>query len=254
MSQTLQILLTAAKAAPSALDMEGRSLSPEFAAVSDKTDPARLRRVRVTTEGKGARTQTDYLMRCLPCPGWDPPMPKMGDSLAVGFFQGNPHDGFFYGSLHNRTNPVFSKKDPWKDDWRVIPGESTFLVGENQTYGVTFNLDIAIGEDRTTAIGRHDKRQVGGDSCDRIEGKQVIQIDGNRTVLVKGLKDIHRANFTLEIEAGIDLTIKNGAGAEIKLLPTGHILLKSGDGMVMPLGRMPMPPLPLPPLNTSCGG
>ncbi|HEY9835443.1 MAG TPA: phage baseplate assembly protein V [Vampirovibrionales bacterium] len=252
MSQTLQILLTAAKASPAALDLQGRSIAPEFAVCTDKNDPMALRRVRVSTEAKGAQTQTDFLMRSLPCPGWDPPMPKLGDSLVVGFFQGNPHDGLFFGSVHNRTNPVFPKKDPWKDDWRVIPGDSTFLVGSNQVYGVQINLDIAIGENRSAVVGKNDSQTVGGDNCVKVEKKQVIEVDDDRIVKV-GKKSTHRANLTVEIEAGIDVTIKTAVGAEIKIMPTGQIILRSGDGMVLPLGRMPMPPVPLKPLNIKCG-
>jgi uncharacterized protein involved in type VI secretion and phage assembly len=186
-------------------------------------------------------------------------MPKLGDSVVVGFFQGNPHDGFFWGSVHNDTNPPFTKKDPWKDDSRVIPGESTFLVKQNQIYGVGGNWDIAVGENLTLSVGKSritsiekdDRLQVKGDRCESIEGKQVIQIEGD--CILKSDEKITQRGNKITIEATGEVKVRNASGASITLKPTGHIILKSGDGMTMPIGRLPRPTTNLPSLDLSCG-
>lgn len=250
MSQTIEILKVAAKALPNAVEDWGRSNSLEFGATSANEDPAGSRRVRAVLASKGGMSEGDWLTRILPCPGWDPPLPKLGDSLSIGFYQGNPHDGAYFGSIHNDTNPPFEKGNPWKDDWRSIPGDSTFLVGRNQIYGIENNLDIAIKGERTSSIGKNDRLKVKGDACAEIEGKQVIQIEADRILAVKN-KSISRGGTTI-VEADGEVTIRNGVGAKIELKKTGQIILKSADGSVLTLGRLPLPPRPLPSLTISC--
>lgn len=249
MSETIEILKVAAKTLPNAIEMYGRTCSLEIAATSNNEDPAGLRRVRTALASKGGAFQGDWLLRVVPCPGWDPPMPKLGDSLSTAYYQGNPHDGAYLGSVHNDTNPPFEKKDPFKDDWRVIPGDSTFLVGKSQIYGVEVNLDIAIGETRSATIGKDDLLEVEGRSRISIEGKQVIQVEADRVLAVKD-KSTHRGGTTV-VEADGEVTIRNGVGSEINLKKTGQILLKSADGSILALGKLPLPPRPLPPLDLS---
>ena len=54
--------------------MAGRNMAAQFCITTDIQDPLNLRRVKVTTAAKGGVTQTDWIMRVLPCPYWDPPM------------------------------------------------------------------------------------------------------------------------------------------------------------------------------------
>ena len=244
MSTTLQILLAAAKAAPIALDNEGRQSYIEIGIVTDNLDPANLRRIRVTTASKGGLTSSNWLMPVFDCATHDKPLPLIGATVVVGWFGGNPNNGFWLGAIANDTNKPFPKENIIDDDWRTIPGKSTYLVAKDQLYGIGGNQDVAVQGSRFTLVGGSDRREVGGDNCVMVEGKQVIHIEEDRVLKIEK-KSIHQANIFIEIAAGLNVTIRNGAGAKIELKPTGHILLKSGDGMTMPVGRLPRPPLPL---------
>ena len=252
MNTTLQILLAAAKAAPIALDNEGRQSYIEIGIVTDNLDPANLRRIRVTTASKGGLTSSNWLMPVFDCATHDKPLPLIGATVVVGWFGGNPNNGFWLGAIANDTNKPFPKENIIDDDWRTIPGKSTYLVAKDQLYGIGGNQDVAVQGSRFTLVGGSDRREVGGDNCVMVEGKQVVHVEEERILKVEK-KSIHQSDISIEIAAGLNVTIRNGAGAKIELKSTGHILLRSGDGMTMPVGRLPRPPFPLSNPDLDCG-
>lgn len=118
-------LATAERASVVALDLEGRSLTLNFASVTDNLDPKNLRRLKVTTEADAGLIETDWLMHLNPYPGIDAPLPVIGSSVVVGFFDGDPHDGLWLGPVHNDTNAVHPKGSITQDKWEETPGNST---------------------------------------------------------------------------------------------------------------------------------
>lgn len=141
-SLLLDLLARAHHTLPQAEDARGRKESAQFAICTDPADPLNLRRVRTTTADKAGLTTHDHAMRSLPCPYWDPPMPTPGQSLVAEAFDGNPHDQTYLGVLCNDTNPPFPKGDPYRDDWREIPGDSVLNVGGDATHTTTDNHAI----------------------------------------------------------------------------------------------------------------
>lgn len=146
--QILDLLARLSETSQLAEQMANRDMSVKFCITTGIVDPLDLRRIRVTTAEKGGATQTDWMMRILPCPYWDPPMPTIGMSVAAESFDGNPHDAAYLGPVVNNTNPIFSKKDPFLDDWRYIPGHSTLEVGQGADYsfGDTYKTEVRSGD------------------------------------------------------------------------------------------------------------
>lgn len=200
MSKLFDILTTSDRANKIALDMQGKSMAPEFGQVTDPfTDPTGLRRLKASPDAKVGSTEGDFLMRVLPCPYWDPPMPQPRASVAMGFFGGNPHDGAFSGIMVNQQNPPFDKVDIQNDDWRLIPGIATLQVGAN--------ADTEIGNDRLLQIQGNDTQRVGfevprlsvpmpGGGEDAPVGNQAIEIAGDRTLTTGGKWDITTEQFS----------------------------------------------------------
>ncbi len=194
MGKLFDILTTSDRANKIALDMQGKSMSPEFGQVTDPfTDPAGLRRLKASPDAKVGSTEGNFLMRVLPCPYWDPPMPQPLASVAMGFFGGNPHDGAYSGIMVNQKNPPFDKLDIQNDDWRLIPGIATLQIGKNS--------DVEIGHDRSIGIQGNDTIRIGfeverlsvpppGGGDEAPTGNQTIEIAGDRTLTTGGKWEI----------------------------------------------------------------
>ena len=168
-------------------DLEGRKDSALFATTTDANDPLSLRRVRATTADKGALTSHDYAMRSVPCPYWDPPMPRPGMALTLQNFDGNPHDPVYDGVMVNATNPPYAKVDPLNDDWRRIPGDSTLEVDKGIVWRVGAGWTVTTGEaitvesDGNVNIVSAQVLTIEGDG-----GKIVIDASGNITLTCTG--------------------------------------------------------------------
>lgn len=162
-----QVLIAGGQGAQLAKDLQGRQMTACFSSVCNIDDPNKLRRVKVTTDSKGAITENDYAMRELPCPFWDPPMPQLGQSIAINAFNGNPHDNYYTGVLVNKVNPPFPKADPINDDWRLVPGNKTLQVGKKET--------IEVKGDRVI--------QTDGNEHHRINN--ILIIEAGKTIVIK---------------------------------------------------------------------
>lgn len=73
--------------------------------VTDTADPLKLGRVRVAFPSKGARSESDWLLKGTPCYGLSLPLPSVGDTVEVSFINGDPHKGIYRGLIHNQVNP-----------------------------------------------------------------------------------------------------------------------------------------------------
>lgn len=207
-SPILQILAQSIKTNQIANESMGRIWALQLGVVADNVDPepARgLRRIRVTTGPKGGLLTTDWLMRLALVPGFDPPVPAIGDSVVVGFFDGDPHDGFYLGSLHNATNPGFEQGDPLKDLSNVVPGDVTSYVQ---------------GQLQKTVDGMEHRRT-----------EETLTQESGRTITLK-----NDAGVQAILSEDGTATLKNQAGANLTLMPNGSVVLSDAFGHKWVLG------------------
>ena len=141
-----------------AADMQGRSPFFSIGIVTRTDDPTNKRRVKVTLQSKGGRTETDWLNRLVASPFDDPPIPRIGQTVGVLFIDGNPHRGVYFGALTNATNVERDLGDPVKDDGRTIEGDQTEAIEKSRTTTVkqddllTVNGTLTINADGSITI------------------------------------------------------------------------------------------------------
>lgn len=191
MTDLMDILARIQSVQSIAESMADRNMAAQFCITTDIQDPLNLRRVKVTTAAKGGATQTDWLMRLLPCPYWDPPMPTIGMSTVAENFDGNPHDAVYLGQVINNTNPAFSKVNPQLDDWRFIPGVSTLQIGGEANYssGNTWTTLVESGDFVTTVLAGDWLITATAGVCQITGPSSFIRIDGD-TVTVSAASTV----------------------------------------------------------------
>lgn len=128
MEAIFETLRQAKQTGKQAADQVGRSPMTQMGIVSNNEDPLGKRRVRVALQSKGAQTETDWLWRVLDSPYDDPPLPRLGQTVVVAFFEGDPHNGCYFGIQTNEPNPERKKESAEKDDWRWVEGTKTTEV------------------------------------------------------------------------------------------------------------------------------
>lgn len=142
MDAIFETLRQAKQTGKQAADMVGRSPLTQMGMVSNNEDPLGKRRVRVALQSKGAQIETDWLWRVLDCPYDDPPLPRLGQTVVVAFFEGDPHNGCYFGIQTNEPNPERKKENPEKDDWRLVQGNQTIEVEGDRALTVEGKWDI----------------------------------------------------------------------------------------------------------------
>lgn len=179
-------------------EMKGRQFAFQYGIVSNNNDPEKKGRVKVTTDHVGQKVETQWLIRYLPFPFFDPPIPTIGHGVIVGFQDADPHSGFYVGVAMNFPNPELPKKNRITDYAEYIVGEKVVHVEEDckitteQNYNLNAELDINLNSDLDT----------------KITSKQHCDIEAEGRFLAK-----------------------NGAGASIELVEkAGKVLIKAPSG------------------------
>lgn len=114
---------------PSLAKMTQRRYGLQVGLVSNIEDPLSKRRVRVE---QGSQV-SEWLVRFVLFPGFDPPLPKVGELIIYGYVDGDTGEGngFWLGSLTNSQNPEDAQANPQGDcSWRVA-GRRTDVVNGN---------------------------------------------------------------------------------------------------------------------------
>ncbi len=102
-------------------DLQGRVQGISYGIVATTEDPMGLGRIQCLDAAKGGKSTTDWLFRVLPFSGFSPPLPIVGDTILMGFIDGNPHQGIYFGSLQNIRNPAVNSG-----------ADLVFIIGETK--------------------------------------------------------------------------------------------------------------------------
>ena len=143
MNQIFELLFSAAKAAPHAIDRSNRQDMAILGAVSNNDDPDGLRRIKITDPASPG-LESHWLRRIAPAPGYDLPMPEIGQTVRVLFVEGDPSQGW-YSSCINLTNPPLIKKDPIRDAAFSYPGERVTTIAQSDLLKVSKNIKLENG-------------------------------------------------------------------------------------------------------------
>lgn len=143
-------LFQATKAAPLALDLEGRSYAPYLAIVTNNADPQGDRRIKVTQPG-APTLETDWIRRLQPSPYIDPPLPPVGSTVLVLSIDGDTTNGWYLQCV-NQTNPPLAKADPISDHHQRVPGDQSINVGSTFTLTVDGGASITVGPGNVVTV------------------------------------------------------------------------------------------------------
>ena len=109
------------KASQVAQDLEGRMLGLTWGLVVDTNDPLKLGRVKVTMGHQGGNSASDWLVRVLPWKFLSVPYPAIGDTVLVGFPDGNANQpGYYVGWATNLMNPPEQTGLSWTYLWDSV--------------------------------------------------------------------------------------------------------------------------------------
>lgn len=111
MKDFLQSVAQGKQAYQWAQELAGKSLGLLAGPVTDNDDPSGQGRVKVALPGKGGYSETDWLFRVVPFSGLSTPVPLVGDTVLVGYLDGDSHKGIYLGSVQNVLNPAAGAKE-----------------------------------------------------------------------------------------------------------------------------------------------
>lgn len=99
------------------LELAGRMLGLRWGIVTEVAndeDTIKLGMVKVKLPHQPNST-SNWLMRIVPWQGMSPPMPVVGDTVLVGYDDGNPNGfGFYVGIPNNLLNPAYNDPKVWR--------------------------------------------------------------------------------------------------------------------------------------------
>ena len=147
-------------------DYQGRTPWQMKGIVVDNQDPLGLGRVKVTTASLGGRSQTDWLDRLIPGPMMAYPVPTIGDTVVVGFYDGDSHQGFYVGIVQNILNPAGQQDSHYLKVGdalvQVTPTAISLALGnasivlQNGTITISGVTDVKINNKSVAVVGALD--------------------------------------------------------------------------------------------------
>lgn len=163
MENIFQVLNQAEQIAQYTKDLRGKSYGLSLAIVADVDDPVQLGRIRVFLPSKGTSSTSDWLQRITPSPKLSAPLLSVGDTVVVGFFDGDTHQGCYLGVLNNVVNPVAASSDSLV----VVVKDSALLVQPN-------SISLTVGG--STFVLSDGAISVSGVSSFQVNGKEVATV------------------------------------------------------------------------------
>lgn len=134
MEKIFEILNNSQRANQIALDSVGRIPHSTLAIVTNNNDPENKRRVKVSSSSNPS-TESDWLIRILPYPNIDPPLPEIGQTVHVDYIDGLETKGC-YRTVMNDTNPSKDKKSAVNDHHESTPGNKDESIGGDHTVSI----------------------------------------------------------------------------------------------------------------------
>ena len=164
-------------------------------------------------------------------------VPRVGDEVLVGFFEGDPDQPVVVGRVHNSASrtphslPVHKTRTSWKsestpggDGWSEISlddakgQELVFIRAER-------DLQRVVKNDETVTIGASLKTSIGVDETVEIAADQSIHVKGSRTARVEGSD---------RLAIGESLTLAIGEGGTGASIESGkRIILTTGQASIV---------------------
>jgi Type VI secretion system/phage-baseplate injector OB domain len=144
MQKIFKILASSVQANQQALDSVGRSPYPTLGVVVRNEDPDKERRVKIS-DPTNPGLESHWLRRVNPFPGFDPPLPGIGDTVLCYWVEGDPSVGF-YQSIGNATNKPFQKDSASDDLYQDVPGRQECSTGKDRMETVSKTYTIQVGE------------------------------------------------------------------------------------------------------------
>jgi len=185
MTDFFAAMANAASAAALAENLRGRQPFFQRGVVTNNepTEPDKIARrcIKVVIPSMGV-TETHWLERINIAPADDPPLPPIGSTVCVGFYGGNPHDGFYLGTPTNLKNPPFEQDDAVRDSTTTIAGDRS--------------------------------RSVIGGEYDVVKGDREFETEGNYDRITEGQEN-RRTEGDLDVSGGQSMTIANDAQCKI---------------------------------------
>ena len=133
--------------------LEGRIIGPQPAEVTNNDDPLGRRRIKVRL-AKNPALETDWLDRQISSPHDDPPVPKVGQTVAVNFYDGDPHRGYYSGAILNPRNNPQDTSHPLIDSARIIEGDRAENVGGDDAQVISGNTARSVGGNEIIKVGK----------------------------------------------------------------------------------------------------
>lgn len=133
--------------------LEGRIIGAQPAQVTNNDDPENRRRVRVRL-AKNPDLESDWIDRQIASPSDDPPVPKVGQTVIVNFYDGDPHRGYYTGAVLNAKNTPQETDNPLIDSARVIEGDRAENIQGNDRQIIGSDRTIQVGKDGLVTVGK----------------------------------------------------------------------------------------------------
>jgi len=201
----------------------GKELGLAIAVVSDRGDPDAIGRVKVKFPALADR-ESDWSPVVAPFGGSKPNahgffwVPEIGDTVVVGFDQGDPKAVVILGSLYSMKN-----KPPCDKDVRILQTASKHFIKIVESPG-----QITI-------------ETAGGQRVDIDDDKKTITVEANDTVTINGSKQVNvNASQSVTIKGSSSITVDGGPSVTVKgttvTIDATTILLGSGAADPVVLG------------------
>jgi type VI secretion system secreted protein VgrG len=164
-------------------------------------------------------------------------LPRVGDEVLVGFFEGDPDQPVVVGGVHNSASrvplglPAQKTRTTWRSEstpggggWNEITfedhkGKELFFLQAEKDFERLVKADesVTIGASLSTTVGAEETREIGSD--------QTIKVGGDRTVDVAGSE-------TISVGESFRLDLGGGA-AGISVTSDKRIILTTGEASIV---------------------
>lgn len=187
-------------------------------------------------------------------------IPRIGQEVLVGFWEGNPDEPLVVGRVYNNKNPVPYKlpaektKSTWKSDTSPHNGGFNEILFEDKSGAelvyIQAQRDLSklvkrdeterTGKNRTVVVGGNRSAVVGADDTTLVGAKYSVAIVEPKelAILKLGAPEVTPTTTLMEMEDGrIVLTTGKASvvldGADITLKADGDIAIKAGGEVVI---------------------